>query len=248
MLDPSTDAGLVAVLGPLRFIDLPARRRVRWLVKSLALGRLARYQCLLAGIGRVAIHALLVAMQQIGQWVFVVHVGRRHHGAVRQPALAVHADVQLHAEIPLLAFAGLVHVGVARLVGVLGGAGRCDDGGIHDGAGVDLDAARLQFLAYLGKQGFAQFVVIEQFAELQHRGGVGHAARAQVNAHEAAQAGTVIQGLLARQIGQVEPVLDEVDAQHALQSNGRAAVASLGVVRLLSPRTARPTAPAPPWS
>jgi len=34
--------------------------------------------------------------------VFVVHVGRRHHSAVRQPALAVHANVQLHAEIPLL--------------------------------------------------------------------------------------------------------------------------------------------------
>ena len=33
----------------------------------------------------------------------------------------------------------------------------------------------LQLLAYLGKQGFTQFLLIEQFAKLQQRGGVGHA-------------------------------------------------------------------------
>jgi hypothetical protein len=53
-----------------------------------------------------------------------------------------------------------VHVGVARLVGVLGRTGRSDDGGIHDGAGIDLEAALLQLLAYFGKQGFAQFVLM----------------------------------------------------------------------------------------
>ena len=57
---------------------------------------------------------------------------------------------------------------------------------------------------------------MEQFAKLQQRGGIGHALAAQVNAHKAAQTGTVMGGLLARQIGQVEPVLQEMDAQHAL--------------------------------
>ena len=41
MLYASADAGLVAVLGPLRLIDHP-HLRVRWLVKSLALGALPR--------------------------------------------------------------------------------------------------------------------------------------------------------------------------------------------------------------
>jgi hypothetical protein len=41
---------------------------------------------------------------------------------VRQPALAVQADVQLHAKVPLLALPALVHLGITRLVGVLGGA------------------------------------------------------------------------------------------------------------------------------
>ena len=115
--------------------------------------------------------------------------------------------MQLHAEIPLLAFAGLVHVVVARLVGVPGRTGRGDDGGIHDGAGIDLQAALLQVLAYLGKRGSAQFLLMVQFAKLQQRDGIGDPFKAQVNARKAAQTGTALQSLLERQIGQVEPVL-----------------------------------------
>ncbi|MCY1166517.1 hypothetical protein D9M73_64560 [compost metagenome] len=66
-----------------------------------------------------------------------------------------------HAKVPLLAFAGLVHLGVACPVRVLGRAGRADDGGIHDGAGVDLETFALQHKAYLSKQGFTELVVIE---------------------------------------------------------------------------------------
>jgi hypothetical protein len=54
---------------------------------------------------------------------------------------------------------------------------------------------------------------------------------AQVDAHEAAQAGAVVQRLLANFVGQVEPVQDEVDAQHALRANRRASADALGIVR-----------------
>ena len=40
----------------------------------------------------------------------------------------------------------------------------------------------------------------------------------------------VVQGFFAGQIRQVEPVLNEVDAQHALQTNGRTSVAPFWVV------------------
>lgn len=59
--------------------------------------------------------------------MFVLHVGHRDHRAVGQSGLAVHADVQSHAEVPLLDFAGLVHFGVSGFVRVLGRAGRVDD-------------------------------------------------------------------------------------------------------------------------
>jgi hypothetical protein len=50
------------------------------------------------------------------------------------------------------AFAGLVHLGVTGLVGVLGGTGRANDGGMHKGVGVDPETSGLQFLTYLCKQ------------------------------------------------------------------------------------------------
>lgn len=118
------------------------------------------------------------------------------------------------AEIPLLALAGLMHLGVTRLVGVLGGAGRANDAGVHDGASVDPEAALLQLLPNLGKQGFAQLVVIEEFAKLQQGGGIGRGLAAQINADKAAQAGAVIQRVLTGQIRQVEPVLPRWTRRH----------------------------------
>ena len=52
------------------------------------------------------------------------------------------------------------------------------------------------------------------------------------DADQAAQAGTAVKHLLTSQAGQIAPVLQNVDAQHALQTDGRPAVARLGVVRL----------------
>ena len=115
--------------------------------------------------------------------------------------------------------------------GATGTSREVNGGGIHDGAGVDLDAASLQLLANARKQRFTQLIVIEQVAEPEHRGGVGHGLTTQVNAYEAAQAGTVVQGLLTCQVGEVEPVLDEVNTQHALQTNGAAPITGLGIVR-----------------
>lgn len=55
---------------------------------------------------------------------------RRDHRAAGQLGLAIHANVQLHTETPLLTLAGQMHFGVSVLVGVLGEAGRANDGGV----------------------------------------------------------------------------------------------------------------------
>src|SRR5215203_2629524 len=57
---------------------------------------------LLAPVGAVSIEPSLLAMQQVGQLLAVVHVGRGHTGAVHQAAVTVRANVQLHAEVPLV--------------------------------------------------------------------------------------------------------------------------------------------------
>ena len=89
-----------------------------------------------------------------------MHVGCGDHSNVRQATLAIHPDVQLHSETPLLVLAGLMHFGVTRLVRVPGRAGCADVGGIHDGAGVDLEASGLQFLPHWGEQRLIELVGI----------------------------------------------------------------------------------------
>jgi len=164
--------------------------------------------------------------------MLVVDVGCCDDCAVGQAALAIHTDVQFHAKVPLLAFAGLVHFGVPRFICILGGAGCANDGGIHNGPGVDLEASGLQFLTHLRKQGLAQFVLVEELAKLRDGRRVRNRLTSQIDTNEAAQTGAVIQGFLTRQVSQVEPVLDEVDTQHALQTDRRAAIAGFGVMRL----------------
>ena len=67
--------------------------------------------------------------------MFVMHVGGGDRCAVHQAGTAVHADAHVHAEMPLLALAGLVLIGITRLIGVLRRTRRSDDRGFDDGSG-----------------------------------------------------------------------------------------------------------------
>jgi hypothetical protein len=51
--------------------------------------------------------------------MLVMHIGRRDHRAVRQSAVAVHAEWAFHAEVTLLVLPGLVNLGFARSLGIL---------------------------------------------------------------------------------------------------------------------------------
>lgn len=174
-------------------------------------------------------------MQQVKQRVFVVNIGCRDHGVVRQAALTIDFGVQLPAEVLLRALPGRMHLGVAFALLVLGRTGRADDGGVHGGSGLEFETTGLQHLTDLGKQLLAQFVFIEQAAELQHRRGVRNRLLAQIDADESAQARAVVQRLLARQVSEVESMLDKVNAQHALQPDRRSAAHALGI-KLLNHR------------
>jgi hypothetical protein len=91
-----------------------------------------------------------------------------------QLGAAVDAQMRLHAEIPLVALLRLMHLGVARLVGVLGRRRGIDDRCIDDRAGGDLEPSGRQMLLYLVKQPPAQIMLFEQVAEAAHRRLVRH--------------------------------------------------------------------------
>ena len=76
--------------------------------------------------------------------MYVGDTGRRRTDRMHNAFLRIHADVRLHAEVPLIAFARLMHCRVAFFLLVLRRAGRVDDRRINNRAGRDADAARGQ--------------------------------------------------------------------------------------------------------
>jgi hypothetical protein len=123
----------------------------------------------LATVRLIAPHARLFAMQKIGQHRAVGDIGRRGDDRVDQLGAAVDAEMRLHAEIPLVALLRLMHLGIARLVGILGRRGRIDDRCIDDRAGDDLQPPRRKVLLHLLEQPPTQIVLLKQVAEAAHR-------------------------------------------------------------------------------
>lgn len=102
---------------------------------------------------------------------------------------------------------------------------------MHDGAGVDFEASCLQPLPDFGEKGSAQFVPLSRRQNLNKVVASDMGARPR-SIPTAAKAGAVVERLLACQVSQIEPMLNEVNAQHALPTNGRTALASFGVMGL----------------
>src|SRR6516164_44948 len=135
-------------------------------MKSLALGAAFWLMiALLTAVRLVAPYASLGALQQIGQYRAVGDIGWRGDHRVDQLAAAVDAKMRLHAEIPLLALLGLMHLGIARLLSVLGGGRRIDDGGVDDRAGGHLQALGRQMPLHLVEQPPAQIVLFRQMTK-----------------------------------------------------------------------------------
>src|ERR1039458_7297748 len=73
---------------------------------------------------------------------------------------------------------------------------------------------------------------VQQMTKAQQRGRIGHALSPQIDTTEFAKSGDVVQGVLASLIGQVEPVGDQVHAQHPLKPHRRSAVSCTRIIWL----------------
>src|SRR5690606_23470780 len=103
----------------------------------------------LAPVRLIPEQLLLLAMQQMRQLADVRLIGRRG-GQAMDYAAPVGAHMRLHPEMPVLALLGLVHLRIARLLGVLGRGGRLDNRGIDNRAGLQQQALVVQQRADLG--------------------------------------------------------------------------------------------------
>jgi len=213
----------------LRLVFLLASIAQRAIAAALLVGKVFRVGCpfsnriALPGIGRIAPDARFVTMQQVLEHLAVMDIRRGSGDRVDQLRLAIDTNVRFHTEIQLVAFLRLMHLRVTRLVLVLGRTGRIDNRRIHDGTGVHLHAVFLQVFTDQGKQPIAQIVRFKQMTELADRGLIRHGFPTQVDTHEAPHGSRIVQCFFHRRIGQVEPVLQEMNAEHTFQTDRWAA-------------------------
>src|SRR5262249_8802464 len=93
-------------------------------------------------------------------------------------------EMTLHAEIPRVAFLGLMHLGIAGLVGILSRARRTDDRRIDNRAGSDFQPLRRQVPLHLVEQTPAQIVRLGQVAKAAHCRLIRHWLAATLDADE----------------------------------------------------------------
>ena len=146
-----------------------------------------------------------------------MHVRSRNGDREDQALILVHAFMDFHSEIPLVALLGLVHLWIALPLFVLGGAGYCNQSGILDCA----LAHRHPTFAEVGFDGFkdllAQIVLLHQVAEGQDRGLVRDAISDQFDAGKAAHGWRLNQGVFHCLIAQRIPLLQQLNPQHGGQ-------------------------------
>ena len=138
VLELRTDARL----GLLDLVEQLAERRVR---QNLPLARLhgnvpghgfalVFLPLLDTDVAGVSMNGLLFPVQQRMRLGDIVDVGRRADHCMHDTRFGVHADVRLHAEVPLIAFLCLVHVRVLLLLLVLHRGRGGDDRRVDDRA------------------------------------------------------------------------------------------------------------------
>ena len=135
---------------------------------------------------------------------------------MHQARISVHANVRLHAEVPLVTFLGLVYLGVAPAAAVPGRSGRRNQRGVHHGASLEHQAALDQLGVDGGQNLLAQLVLFEDVAKPQDGALIGQPGDARIQPGKLAVQRDVIQGLFHGRVRVAKQLLQQVDAQHHL--------------------------------
>ena len=224
MLDLGPDTRLRRVLPPFDFIDLALASGAA-VGHVLCVGRAVLDDLALTLVGRITPDLGLLAVQQIGQARRVVDVRGCRCDGMNEFGPAIDADVRFHTEKPLIALLRLMHVRVALTVFILRRCRRADNRRIDNGAFAHLDTLGLKVIEDVLEQGLSEVVALKQMPKAADRGFVRRRAFPEVEAHEALHRDRIVEHVLGSRVGEIEPLLEKVNAQHHLQFSGRTAVA-----------------------
>jgi len=143
-----------------------------------------------------------------------------------QAGVLVHADVDFHAGIPLVAFLGLMHLRISLPFLVLvapprsaSGLGKrraesSDQGGIDDCARLHGHAALLEMGFHRLEDLLTKFIFLKQVTEDQDRGRIWDSVADQVDPSETAHGGYIDQRLFHTWIAEAIPLLHQMNSQH----------------------------------
>src|SRR4051794_13614866 len=193
MLNDRTYLGLGSVLCFLQF----GERRIAsaFLIREIQSLRRLRFDLLLLpGISGVTPHARFITMQEMFDNLTVMCIRRRNSCRMNEAGFAIHTNMALHAELPLIAFLGLTHFWISFLLLVFR-RGRCSNNrGVNYRTASNLQSSLGQVPVDLTKQLIAQMVLFQQMTEVQYCRFIGNWFTSQINAHKLAHRGRIVEG------------------------------------------------------
>jgi hypothetical protein len=127
----------------------------------------------------VAEDPFLFSVQHLVGGQDVVNVGSGGIDAMNQSQRVIDTNVHLHAEVPFVAFSGLVRFWIALAGTVLSRAGSRNNGGINNAAFAQHQAVFLQVFIHPFKQRLAQTVLFREMPEVKNDGLVRQAVQLQ---------------------------------------------------------------------
>ena len=160
--------------------------------------------------------------------------GCRGRDSVHQARIRVHADMRLHAEVPLIAFSGLVHLRVALAIAVLGGTGRRNQCSVDGRALPERQTLVGQGSVDRGRDLLGQVVLFEQMAKPKDTDAVGQSISA-IQSGKRPVERDIEQSFLHSKVAQAKPLLQEMQPQHGLVKKRRT-TSRLGQRHQLIPR------------
>lgn len=151
---------------------------------------------LYAQIVGVAVDYLVVFPQQICGHSHIVDVGWGHLYGMDIACPGIHSNMALHPEPPLVSLLGRVHFRIALLFRVLGGAGRVNDGSVHDCSAIHDVSALYHYTVDCFKKQLVQPVFLQQMPEIAQRCFVRHIVRHKIESQKLSHGVAVVDCVL----------------------------------------------------
>ena len=181
-------------------------------------------------VGAIAPYLCFATMKKTLDCLTIMDIRRRNLNRMDDLFFAIHPNVTLHAKIPLVSLFGLMHLGIAFLVVVLRRGRRGNDRRVHDRAIADFNPLLAQMFIHGSKDLLAYAVLFDEVSEFADGCLVRGGFYTKVDPNKFTHSLTIVEAILGLWVRHVEPLLQEVDPEHSLNTYGWTTSLSGGIM------------------